>query len=100
MSESTKHTHRIGSPNPYLTGMGVAIYQAFKAAMPEYTTGIVTGLTFSHVQPPEMEIGEEVSENVFFNPDNGAVFVLVPEETKEDKDELLESQIGSQGVIR
>lgn len=94
----SKHTERIGSTNPYLSGMGVAIYKAFLAAMPDYTSR-VTGLTFSHAQPDKTEIGQQVCENVFFNGETGAVFVLVPPEPKEDQAELAAGQAGPQGVM-
>lgn len=94
-----KHTKRIGSLKPHLTGVATTIYQAFLAAMPEYRSRVVS-LAFSYTQPDE-EIGTEVYENVFFNSDSGAVFVLVPLSVPPlEKDELAAGQAGPQGVIR
>ncbi len=94
-----KHTERIGSLNPYLTGMGCAMYRAFLNALPEYRNRI-TGLTLSHALLTDR--GDEICESVFFNKKTGAVFVLVPRETEEteEKAELATGQIGPQGVIR
>ncbi len=75
------------------------MYRAFLDALPAYRNR-VTKLTLSHSKNPSIDIGDEIYENVFFNEDTSAVFVLVKEETEEDKEVLTAGQTGPQGVIR
>lgn len=72
------------------------MYRIFLDAFPKYRSR-VTQLTLSYTKI--LKAGIEVCDNVFFNEETGAVFVLVPEETKEEKAELVAGQVGPQGVI-